>query len=187
MEKLEEATFISFDLEMTGIRSEMRNETDLPFENYLKAFNAANRYNVIQMGLCLFVQKTGKDETEEGKVDYSFLKDGSQFEAFPFTFYLFPRTYDGLMKRDVAMEVSSIEFNVRRHGINWNKWLDHGIGYCDEEERQYLRDFIFSDQSKFLIFFELRVTDRGACGQADDEGPKHSRGSDAAVPGVVRQ
>jgi hypothetical protein len=148
LEKLEVASFVSFDLEMTGIRSEMRNETDLPFENFLKAFNAANRYNVIQMGLCIFVQKNAENKMDKEEVDYSFLNSKAEFEAYPFTFYLFPRTYDGLMKRDVAMEVSSIEFNVNRHGINWNKWLDHGIGYCDEEERKFLREFIFSGQSK---------------------------------------
>lgn len=148
LEKLEQSSFVAFDLEMTGIRSEMRNETDLPFENYLKAFNAANRYNVIQMGLCLFVQTNAKDKMDADTVDYSFIKNSANFEAYPFTFYLFPRTYDGMMKRDVAMEVSSIEFNVNRHGINWNKWLDNGIGYCDQEERDFLRDFIFADKSK---------------------------------------
>jgi len=153
LEKLEQASFVSFDLEMTGIRSEMRNETDLPFENYLKAFNAANRYNVIQMGLCIFVHKNPSGKLDENGVDHSFLENSANFEAFPFTFYLFPRTYDGLMKRDVAMEVSSIEFNVNRHGINWNKWIDNGIGYCDEEERKFLRDFIFSDKSRVTYDF----------------------------------
>jgi hypothetical protein len=118
------------------------------------------------MGLCIFVQKNSEGKEDKDEVDYSFLNSKSEFEAYPFTFYLFPRTYDGLMKRDVAMEVSSIEFNVNRHGINWNKWLDHGIGYCDEEERQFLRNFIFSEQSKWI---GKGLIDRGTCGKFDHE------------------
>ena len=143
---LDSAAFISFDLEMTGIRSEHRNVSDLPYENYLKAFNAANRYSVIQFGLCIFKHKnksTGLDNE-----DHAFLKPSSEFEAFPYTFYMFPRTYDGMMKKDIIMEVSSIEYNVFKHDIDWNKWLDNGVGYSDAEERKFLKKFISKDKSK---------------------------------------
>ena len=140
---LETADFISFDLETTGLKSEERTKTDLPFENYYKTYHAANKYAIIQMGLCIYKAKpcATLDETEP-----SYLQKDIEFEAFPFTFYLFPRTYDGLMLRDVGMEVSSIQYNVFKHKIDWNKWLAQGVGYYDREEREYLRNVIFSDK-----------------------------------------
>jgi hypothetical protein len=148
LKNLDSASFVAFDLEMTGINSEKRNKTDLPFENYLKAFNASNRYAVIQMGVCLFKHVNPSKELSSDGVEHQFLSKGSKFEAFPFTFYLFPRSYDGMMKRDVVMEVSSVEYNVFKHGINWNKWVAEGIGYSDAYERQVLREFISSNKCK---------------------------------------
>jgi hypothetical protein len=148
LENLDSASFVAFDLEMTGINSEKRNKTDLPFENYLKAFNASNRYSVIQMGICLFKHLNPSQELDDDGVEHDFLRKDAKFEAFPFTFYLFPRSYDGMLKRDVVMEVSSIEYNVFKHGINWNKWVAEGIGYSDAYERSVLKEFISSNKCK---------------------------------------
>ena len=52
--------FVALDQEMTGIRNppgEQEQRDDLPFERYQKSKKVAQRFNVIQVGLCLFVEE----------------------------------------------------------------------------------------------------------------------------------
>ena len=164
LKHLKSADFLSFDLELTGIKSEERNKTDLPFENYLKAYNAANKYAVIQMGLCIFKAKLSPNLDKSSP---AYLQKDVEFEAFPFTFYLFPRTYDGVLRKDVGLEISSIQFNVFKHKINWNKWLAQGVGFSDQEERQYFREMIFANKHRTPV--QLTDKDRDHIEQKMEE------------------
>jgi hypothetical protein len=139
LENLEEASFLSFRVETTGLKSEEKNRTDLPFESYLKSYNAANKYSMIQLGVTIFKVRPAPNLDREQP---AFLQKSAEFDAFPFTFYLFPRTYDGKLLRDVGMEISTIQMNVLKHGIDWNKWLANGVGYVDRDERAYIESSI---------------------------------------------
>lgn len=145
---LRDASLVSIELQTTGTRSELRNETDLPFESFLKSFNASNRYSIIQLGICLF--KVREPAESNANVDCDFLNPGAEIEALPYTFFLFPRTYDGSMKREVGMDLLHSE---EQGGlIDWNKWIGGGVGYCDEEERRYLKEIVLHGKSKSKSF-----------------------------------
>lgn len=139
LEHLNDASFLSFKVETTGTRSEDKNRTDLPYESYLKSYNAANKYALIQLGITIFKARASPDLKRDRP---AFLQKKSEFDAFPFTFYLFPRTYDGRMLRDVGMEISTIQMNVLKYGMDWNQWLADGVGYVDREERAYIETLI---------------------------------------------
>ena len=139
LENLEDASFVSFRVETTGTKSEEKNRTDLPFESYLKSYNAANKYSLIQLGITIFKVRPAPNLDPEQP---AFLQKDAEFDAFPFTFYLFPRTYDGKLLRDVGMEISMIQMNVLKNGIDWNKWLANGVGYVDKDERGYIESSI---------------------------------------------
>ena len=144
---LQEASFVSFQVQTTGKRSEARNETDLPFESFLKSFNSANRYSIIQIGLCIF--KVKESSKMSANVDCDFLNPGAELEALPYTFYLFPRTYDGLMKREVTLDLLHSEDQGKK--IDWNKWIGGGLGYADQEERDYLNQIVLQGKSTSFL------------------------------------
>ena len=48
---------MAFDSELTGIKKPEDVLFDLPCERYQKMKKAANKYNLIQVGLCLFFKK----------------------------------------------------------------------------------------------------------------------------------
>lgn len=135
LEHLEEASFLSFKVETTGTKSEKTNRTDLPFESYLKSYNAANKYSLIQIGITIYKVRPAPNISKDQP---AFLQKKSEFDAYPFTFYLFPRTYDGKLLRDVGMDISTVQMNVLKHGIDWNKWMADGVGFVDQEERDYI-------------------------------------------------
>ena len=56
MEHMEASDFISFDLEMTGINSnqDRNRKDDTASLRYQKMANIATKYNIIQVGLCIF-------------------------------------------------------------------------------------------------------------------------------------
>lgn len=139
LEQLEDASFVSLKVETTGVKSEEKNRTDLPFESYMKVYNAANKYSLIQVGVTIFKVRPAPNLD---KTQPAFLQKSAEFDAYPFTFYLFPRTYDGRLLRDVGMEVSTIQMNVLKYGVDWNKWLADGVGYVDREEIAYIENMI---------------------------------------------
>ena len=75
MNEIEECDFISFDLEMTGIDSDINNSLiDTPEIRYLKYKTTAEKYKIIQLGLTLF----------------KFNSRENYYEVSPYSFYLFP-------------------------------------------------------------------------------------------------
>lgn len=75
---LPETSIISIDLEMTGIRDSPEFLYDLPLQRYSRSKKVAEKYRIIQVGLCLFHKK---DDI---------------WTAFPYNFYVFPREFDQL-------------------------------------------------------------------------------------------
>lgn len=68
--------------------------------------SVAMKYNIIQIGVCFFVK-------EEDKV-----------EAYPFNFYIFPRSYKNV-NPVISLQSSTAEFNSK-NGMDWNRWINTG-------------------------------------------------------------
>lgn len=145
LELLETCAFYAFDEEMTGINvpEVVESVTFSPEESYHSKRLAASRYNMIQVGICLFHREevAGRPQPH-------------CYTARPFNFILFPGWTDELSQlqlsagatagevvgqRDVVLSPSALSF-LRRHGMDFQRWVYEGIGLCDSgEERLLLR------------------------------------------------
>nr|CCD13380.1 unnamed protein product [Trypanosoma congolense IL3000] len=134
MHLLQTCDFYAFDEEMTGINvSEIQETiTDTPEESYRAKRAAASRYNIIQVGICLFQRKREGTETST-PVSYV---------AHPFNFVLFPNHMDDLTDverpQDVVLSPSSLAF-LRRHDMNFQSWVYRGMTYCNAAQEAALR------------------------------------------------
>lgn len=135
---LDQTEVIAFDLEMSGINGDKGYPSDFPFEYYKKNHIAANKYQIIQIGFCLF------SRNESGVSSAK-----PQFRAFPFSFYIFPKTVNGKMNIDLTMELGSVEFNVNAGGVDWNKWICQGVPYFDCHGLRVAQDICLRD--KFAV------------------------------------
>eukprot|EP00760_Papus_ankaliazontas_P003151 PhM_4_TR1145/c0_g1_i1/m.61815/K01148/PARN, PNLDC1; poly(A)-specific ribonuclease len=110
--------FIAFDEEMTGISFADEPESilhPLPKSYDLKR-RAAEKFSLIQVGLCLFEKDPSSDD----------------YITRPFNFYVFPLT-----GRVVVLEPSGVDFN-RRNNMDYQRWIYEGLGYCTEAvEKEY--------------------------------------------------
>ncbi|KAH9593532.1 Ribonuclease CAF1 [Trypanosoma melophagium] len=133
LELLQTCDFYSFDEEMTGINTPELPEsmTDSPEESYRAKRTVASRYNIIQVGICLF----HKDEKNSNSTPVHYI-------AYPFNFILFPNHSDDFTieerSRDVVLSPSSLAF-LRRQEMNFQSWVYHGIAYCDKVQEEALR------------------------------------------------
>lgn len=114
------ASFVSMDCEMTGIwtqQPELRQTLkDSPQDRYNKQRVVASRYNLVQVGVCLF--------TEDGSGGYV---------ARPYNFYVFPEKGD-----DIILSASAIAF-LKKNGMDWQKWISDGIPYLNRTREGWLR------------------------------------------------
>ena len=77
---------------------------------------AANKYNIIQTGLSLFIPK--KSEKIE-----DFLKD--IYEVRSYNIYVFPRE-NSEFSPQISCDASAMAFNIK-HGMDWQKWIVEGF------------------------------------------------------------
>ncbi|XP_062505633.1 poly(A)-specific ribonuclease PARN-like [Corticium candelabrum] len=124
-ELVDEAKFIAIDAEFTGISLQTSNNFSLRdggSSRYGKLKAIAKEFSLCQIGLSIFVKE----------------KDENQFIAHTYTFYLFP---DHTGSEDVrfGIQVSSLSF-LRQHGFNFNKWIQNGIGYLNNQQEKALRE-----------------------------------------------
>ncbi|KAF8285818.1 putative poly(A)-specific ribonuclease PARN [Trypanosoma cruzi] len=133
VELLKSCDFYAFDEEMTGISTAELPEsiTDTPEESYRAKRTVASRYNIIQVGICLFHREnTAADSTP------------AHYVARPFNFVLFPHNSDEFnaneRSRDVVLSPSSLAF-LRRHDMNFQSWVYQGMAYCDANQEEALR------------------------------------------------
>ena len=158
---LRDTDFISFSLCVTGNHSEEKSPTDFGFEHYLKTYHTCNTSSILKLGICLF-KCTPDSEIDESVPVYA--QEISEFEAYAFDFYLFPGSYNGVASRDIGFEVASIEQLVFKEGIDWNKWLEKGVWYCDQDERNRLEAKIIGKKSGLLPLLNEQERE-----EADDE------------------
>ena len=143
LEQINQAEFISFDLEMTGIyssdRSKSNRKDDLPSRRYENMIGVATKFNIIQVGLCTF--KKQKPRASKSKPSY---------EASAYNIYMFP---DG--GNDIIMSPSSIDF-LRKNGMDFGTWIGKGLSFNDAKGEEYLRKRFLdtkdpSDESNHIV------------------------------------
>lgn len=138
--------FFAFDEEMTGISLPNLPETPLMCveEMYHSKRQVAQRYSIIQIGICLF----HRDDAVAGASDASAI--GRRYIARPFNFYLFPSSsqdgpYQGPVlagaeeSTDVVLSSSAIAF-LRKNKMDFQRWFYHGIPFCNEAMEEQLRN-----------------------------------------------
>lgn len=151
---LQSCSFVSFDLEMTGIK--LPNvEEDLfapAADHFLPKYEAAKRYNIIQLGVCLFHRADGKSDAPFfGPVD-------DTYTAMPFNFYAFPCSSD----QDVTINTDTANF-LLKHNMDFTKWITSGIPYMPLPKALEKRKTLESADP-----FELALKQSDAVGWSQD-------------------
>ena len=113
------------DLEFTGSAITHQTLIDTPAERYYQYKKAAEKYRIIQVGLVLWHKK-----------------DNNSYIARPYNFYVFP--YEEYNNNRFDMEVGAIIFN-REHGIDFNKWINQGVSYVNNEQLKRLSEHLLND------------------------------------------
>jgi poly(A)-specific ribonuclease len=140
--------FFAIDEEMTGINLQDSAETPLMTirERYAIKKQVAERYNIIQVGVCLFHKLPNEQQQQQSS---SATKIGNKpvYVARPFNFFLFPSSVEdnsgGIaagtpMRSDVVLSSSAIAF-LRRHGMDFQRWVYKGVPYCNGPQEVFLR------------------------------------------------
>lgn len=132
-----ESDFVSIDLEMTGITSAPWRESfefDRPDIQYLKIKDSAQKFAVLQFGVCPF----------------RWDPHSSSFVAQPHNFYIFPRKEiggDGV-SYDFLCQTGSLEF-LAKYQFDFNTCINEGISYLSRsQEKEALKrlDLVYKDE-----------------------------------------
>ena len=125
---IEKASFISFDLELTGIANNFRNFLDSPSDRYNKLKLSSEKFKIIQIGLVTWLKI--EDNNKE------------KYIAKPYNFFVFPNEDCGNLQ--INCEISSMIFN-REHGMDFNKWIRKGINYLNTKQYKKLAENILEN------------------------------------------
>ena len=126
------ASFVSVDLEMTGISfpAKTENGNDSVPLRYHKIRQVAGTFGIIQIGISVF----SSDESS----------------AKVFNFYVFPRPVTEGAAVDVIPLITlcsaSTNFN-RSHGMDFGRWIEHGITYVDGVTEEKLKQLLLEDKN----------------------------------------
>ena len=77
---------------------------------------AANKYNIIQVGLAFFIPKNMENFETFSKETY---------EVRSYNIYVFPRE-NSEFSPQISCDSSAMEFNIK-HGMNWQTWVREGL------------------------------------------------------------
>ncbi|XP_073272197.1 poly(A)-specific ribonuclease PARN [Primulina huaijiensis] len=127
---VKEADFVSIDLEMTGLTSAPWRESfefDRADIQYLKVKDSAEKFAVVQFGVCPF----------------RWDPQSQSFVAHPHNFYIFPRqeTPGECSSFEFLCQTSSLEF-LAKYQFNFNACIYEGISYLSRsQEEAALRRF----------------------------------------------
>ena len=127
---IDSAAFLAIDGEFTGLSTdqEIRNSVlDTPAERYEKTRCSANKFLLVQFGLC------------------AFKKDNDKYTNQAFNFYVWPRPYSK-MAPDLRFlcQTSSIDFLVN-NDFDFNKLFKDGIPYLRPSDESKIRETIEGD------------------------------------------
>ena len=122
---LKKSEFVAIDEEMTGMR--LKNVSDSCFDalrdSYANKRQIASSFGIIQVGVCLFEKN-----------------DAGPYTVRPFNFYCFPSSdsYARIQNDPLVLEPDGISF-LRRHNMDFQKWVYEGVGYCTKEQEDTYR------------------------------------------------
>ena len=127
---LPSSKFISIDEEMTGIfgvnDAERIQRDDAPAERYVRMKPVAQKYRIIQFGLCIF-SENGFDEC--GRMQYA---------STAFNFFLFPEGDSG----ELCLSIGAIDF-LKKNNLDFGKWFSSGIPYVRNSEIEHIKNRIY--------------------------------------------
>ena len=130
---IKEADFISIDGEFTGL-STLRGRRltyDTLEDKFWKLKKGTSQFLLIQYGICLF----------------KWNDDANQYEAMPFTFYIYPRPYKRTYNDVMFMcQSSSLDF-LANNGFDFNKLFYKGISYLSPWHEVKARERLEKDLS----------------------------------------
>ncbi|KAI9102242.1 hypothetical protein K1719_023444 [Acacia pycnantha] len=113
--------FVAIDLEMTGITSAPWRESfefDRSDVRYLKVKDSADKFAVVQVGVCPFRWDSASQ----------------LFVSYPYNFYVFPRQeLAGLGPREFLCQTASIDF-LAKYRFDFNACIHEGISYLSREQ-----------------------------------------------------
>ncbi|XP_031481091.1 poly(A)-specific ribonuclease PARN isoform X1 [Nymphaea colorata] len=140
---LRDADFVALDVEMTGVVSAPWRESfefDRPDVRYLKVKDSAEKFAVVQFGVCPFRWE-----------------DSSQtLIAYPHNFYIFPRkelSFD-LPSHEFLCQTTSIGF-LAKHQFNFNTCIHEGISYISrEQEIEVVQYFRSNDDRQSVDYYK---------------------------------
>ncbi len=127
-----QASFVSLDLEMTGIsfpNAKSENGSDSVAFRYSKIRHVASTFGIIQIGIAVFLP------SEECRV---------------YNFYVFPRPVtEGSVDSIPLITLCSASTNFNRsHGMDFGRWIDKGITYVNASTEAKLRESLFEDPKR---------------------------------------
>lgn len=82
--------------------------------------SVANRYEIIQLGLCFFT-----------------LQSPNVYTAHPFNVYLFPEDRPGAAT-DLSLSLDGVSFHKDQR-VDFNKWIYEGVPYLNDRQEEILR------------------------------------------------
>jgi len=79
----------------------------------------AEKYQIIQVGICFFVRDTEKAKTTPG----------THYLAYPFNMFIFPEERLG-SRTDVLFDIDCVNFH-KQQKLDFNKWIYEGVPYVN--------------------------------------------------------
>uniref|UniRef100_A0A7S1KWV2 Uncharacterized protein n=1 Tax=Neobodo designis TaxID=312471 RepID=A0A7S1KWV2_NEODS len=148
---LEDAEFSSIDFEMSGIRTaEDTNDIEKSAaEAFPEKSKAAQRYTLVQFGLCIFTKKPMPADAPANAPQ--------QYVAHPFNFFVFP----GDKSEDIVINVDTAAF-LAKHNMDFSKWITEGVPYLKRTKAVEMRDKLARKQGS--------PSPSGAAAEDDDDG-----------------
>jgi hypothetical protein len=111
---------------MTGINPWNNHILDFPDFRYSKYRSTAEKFRIIQVGICTW-KKTGGSEENNSK--------NPSYIARPYNIYIFPEDFSG--NNLINCETAALIFN-REHKMDFNKWIYKGIPYLNAKQESNL-------------------------------------------------
>lgn len=126
LKDIDNCEFIAFDLEFSGLIPSKFKIYDSPEENFQKSKIMAENFRIIQLGITPFIRKENNEKA---------------YIAKPYNIYVFPSEKQSNNKFDFFLD--SVIFN-REHGCDFNKWINKGVSYLNNENLKKLTERIMS-------------------------------------------
>ncbi|KAJ9666986.1 hypothetical protein H2201_002819 [Coniosporium apollinis] len=126
LQHISESHFVAIDVELSGIASKSRISQGRQTlqERYSQVRDAANRYQILQIGLTCVEQ----DEEQQ------------KYIVRPYNFNLNPMVEEGLgIERDFGFSSSAVDFLVS-HGFDMGTPFHSGVGYLSREEAKKAKE-----------------------------------------------